>query len=146
MARISKDENNIELIKILDELISNNVDISAREITRRHPLFSSASSITRNAERKKLVEIYKQKQEEMRQWQSRLSKTSKNDIAEKLTSQEIIISDLEMTVKSLTQAHLALITSVAQIGGMNKLLQFYENYRDIRNILADVGALPDSIK
>jgi len=145
MARNSIDDNHNELVSILEELLASDTDITFREVARRHTLFSNASTITRHAERRKIFDDYQQKQTDLRQWKGKLGKTSKEDTARKLASQQARISELEMTVKALTQGHLALIASVAQVGGMGKLSKYYESFREVRNQLADCGAFQEEI-
>lgn len=144
MTRNTLDESHTEFTAILEELLSVDQDITAREVVRRHSILSSASTITRHAKRRELLQKYQKQQSELRLWKSRLSKTSKDDVAVKLSLQETRISELESTIKTLTTGHLALIAAVAQAGGMGKLVKFYENFRDVRNTLQAVGALPDS--
>ena len=142
MARNARDEQHTELTNILEELIARDIDITAREIVRRHSTLSSASTITRHPKRREFLEAYQARQYALRQWKGRLSKQSKDHAASTLALQAARIVELEMTVKTLTAGHLALIAAVAQVGGMGKLTKFYENFRDIRNQLQDAGALP----
>jgi hypothetical protein len=142
VARNTLDEQHIEFTNILEELLASDQAITAREIARRHSTLSSASTITRHPKRRELLESYQKRQGELRHWKSRLGKTSKDEIATKLESQQARIIELETTVKTITTGHIALIAAVAQIGGMGKLAKFYENFREIRNSLQDAGAIP----
>lgn len=142
VARETQDEDNVELISILRDLINENVDITAREIVRRHSSLSSASSITRNAGRRQLVGDHQRRQLEMRQWQLRLTKQPKGQIAQKLAMQQIEIADLNHTVQNLVIGHLALIAAVAQVGGVGKLAKFYDSFREVRDKLSEHGAIP----
>jgi hypothetical protein len=145
MARHPVDQEHGELARILEELLNTDTDITAREVARRHTSLASASTITRNAERRQLLERYQQRQAELRRWKGRLTKTSRDEAAGKLARQEARIIDLETTVKTLMQGHLALIAAVAEVGGMTKLAKFYEHFRDVRNRLRDLGALPAEV-
>lgn len=142
MVRETQDKGNVELVSILQELLERDIDITAREIVRRHSSLSSASTITRHPARRQLVEEHQRRQAEMRQWQVRLGKQSKEQVAEKLASQQIKIAELDVKVRTLVMGHVALIAAVAQVGGMGKLSKFYESFRDVRNGLTDIGALP----
>lgn len=146
MARNTLDEQHEEFIKIMEELLSNDQNITAREVARRHSALSSASTITRHPKRRELLETYQQRQIELRLWKGRLGKSSKENTAAKLATQQARIMELENTVNALTTGHLALIAAVAQIGGMGKLAKFYEDFRDVRNSLFDGGALPQDIQ
>lgn len=145
MARKTLDEQHVEFIDIIEVLLSADQDITAREIARRHSVLSSASTITRHPKRREILEEYQKRQGELRLWKGRLSKTSKDDTAVRLSAQLARILELENTVKTLTTGHLALIAAVAQVGGMGKLTKFYENFRDIRNSLDDANALPKKV-
>jgi hypothetical protein len=142
MARETHDKDNVELVRILQELLDQNIDITAREIVRRHSSLSSASTITRHPSRRQLVEEHQLRQAEMRQWQIRLGKQSKDQVAQKLAAQESKIADLDQTVRILVTGHVGLIAAVAQVGGMGKLSKFYESFREVRNTLSDIGAIP----
>jgi predicted metal-dependent hydrolase len=145
VARKTKDEDNRELDSVLQELLNQNVDITAREVARRHSSFSSASTITRHPERRKLLENYQKHQSEMRTWQDRLGKRSKEQVAGELAAQQVKISELDETVRTLVTGHVALIAAVAQVGGMSKLSKFYENFREVRQQLIKAGAIADDI-
>lgn len=142
MARNTLDEQHIELTKILEDLLSEDQDITARAVARRHSTLKSASTITRHPERRELVLKFQERQRELRLWKGRLGKTSKEGVANKLATQEERIDELEKLVVTLTTGHLALIAAVGQVGGMGKLAKFYENFREIRNSLYDAGAIP----
>lgn len=96
MARNTIDDNHNELVNILEDLLASDTDITAREVARRHTLFSSASTITRHVDRRNLLDNYQQKQIELRQWKGKLKKTSKEDTARKLASQQARINQLEV--------------------------------------------------
>jgi hypothetical protein len=142
MARNTLDEQHVEFTKILEDLLSEDQNITAREIARRHTTLKSASTITRHPKRRELMLAYQAQQSELRLWKGRLSKTSKEGAASKLASQQSRIDELEKLLDTLTTGHISLIAAVAQVGGMGKLLKFYENFRDIRNRLYDAGAIP----
>lgn len=142
MARNTLDEQHEELTKILDELLSDDQNITAREVVRRHSTLSSASAVTRHPMRREILETYQQRQIELRLWKSRMGKNSKEDTATKLATQQAHIVALENTVNILTTGHVSLIAAVAQLGGMGKLAKFYANFREIRNSLFDGGAIP----
>jgi hypothetical protein len=142
VARKIQDEDNRELEGVLQELLSQNIDITAREVARRHSSLSSASTITRHLGRRKLVEEYQKRQSEMRAWQARLGKGSKEQVAAELAAQQAKISELDETVRTLVTGHVALIAAVAQVGGMSTLSKFYANFRDVRHQLTLAGAIP----
>lgn len=145
MARKTQDQDNRELDSVLQELLTQNINITAREVARRHSSLSSASTITRHLERRKLLEDYQKRQSEMRTWQDRLGKRSKEQVAGELAAQQARISELDETVRTLVTGHVALIAAVAQVGGMSKLSKFYENFREVRQQLIQVSAIANDI-
>lgn len=142
MARKTLDEQHIELTKILEDLLSEDQDITLRAVSRRHSTLKSASTITRHPQRRELVVKFRERQAELRLWKGRLGKTSKEGVANKLATQDTRIEELERLVGTLTTGHLALIAAVGQVGGMGKLAKFYENFREIRKSLYEAGAIP----
>ena len=143
MVRKTLDDQHLEFTKILDDLLASDQDISAREVARRHSELSSPSTITRHPERRSLLESYQKRQGELRLWKNRLGKTSKDNVAERLAAQQSYILELENKVKILTTGHVALLAAVAQLGGMAKLAKFYEDFREVRNGLQIIGAVPE---
>jgi hypothetical protein len=142
MARNTLDEQHEELTKILNELLDDDQNITAREVARRHSTLSSASTVTRHPMRRQILETYQQRQIELRLWESRVGKNSQLKMTTKLATQQVQIVALENTVNILTAGHVTLIAAVAQLGGMGKLAKFYEDFREIRNGLFESGALP----
>ena len=146
MARKTLDEQHQELTRILDELLADDQNITAREVARRHSILSSASTLTRHPMRRQILATYQERQIELRLWKSRVGKTSQTNMATKLATQQAHIVTLENTINILTSGHVALIAAVAQLGGMGKLAKFYEDFREIRNGLFDGGAIPHDLK
>jgi len=64
--------------------------------------------------------------------------------ANALADRELSISALESQVALLISSHVALIRAVGELGGFSKWAQFYESYRDSRDRLIQLGALPES--
>ncbi|MCM2483274.1 helix-turn-helix domain-containing protein [Burkholderia glumae] len=52
------------------------------------------------------------------------------------------IAELEATVQLLTASHLAMLRAVGELGGFSKWAKFYEQYREARDKLAELGAMP----
>lgn len=142
MPRKPQDQDNSELEQILQMLLDTDINITAREVARHHSKLSCASTITRHPGRRQLVELYKTKQQDMREWQKRLRKRSKGKTAELVTTQEAKIAQLDRSVRVLVAGHLSLIAAVGQVGGMGKLAKFYERFREIRDQLSALEAIP----
>lgn len=45
----------------------------------------------------------------------------------------------------LITSHLAMLRAVGAMGGFSKWAQFYEQYREAREKLAELGAIPDNV-
>lgn len=137
----SKDSDDKLFIQILDDLLQQDADITARAVARLHPHIGHASTITRNSARSGLLASYQDKQREIRKHLNRLTKRSKEATAAELTRKDQRIAELEMQVDLLRSSHLAMIRAVGELGGMSKWLKFYESYKDIRDQLNKVNAI-----
>lgn len=131
-----------QMRKILETLLADDEDITARAVARRHPSINAASSITRSESRNKLLAEYQQRQTEYRRWRGRVAKRSSADTATSLADKDIRIAELEATVQLLTASHLAMLRAVGELGGFSKWAKFYEQYREARDKLIELGAVP----
>ncbi|KWK76946.1 hypothetical protein WM16_11465 [Burkholderia ubonensis] len=131
-----------QMCEILETLLASDEDITARAVARLHPSIKAASSITRSESRSKLLAEYQQRQSEYRRWRSRVAKRSGADTAASLADKDIRIAELEATVQLLTASHLAMLRAVGELGGFSKWAKFYEQYREARDKLAELGAIP----
>jgi hypothetical protein len=127
---------------VLEVLLANDDDITARAVARLHPAISAASSITRNPARSRLLAEYQERQAQYRRWRGRVSHTSAADAASSLADKDIRIAALEATVQLLTASHLALLRTVGEMGGFAKWAKFYEHHQAARDRLAEIGAIP----
>lgn len=130
-----------EMIKVLDALLEQDDDITARAVARLHPTIKHASSITRSETRSKLLAQYQTKQREIRTYAARLRKGSKEKVAATLADKDLRIAELERQIELLTASHVAMIRTVGELGGMSKWAKFYEQYREVREKLVAMGAL-----
>lgn len=145
MGRHLNDQDNAELKLILTQLLEDDVDMSIREVTRRHSKLKNASSISRNEARRRMVEDFRSRLAERRAWVGRLRKKSRDKIAFELEAAERRNSELESQNKSLVRGVVGLINAVFEMGGMAKVAEFYEKYRDVRAKLGDhAPPLPSS--
>lgn len=133
--------NDVEMQKILEELLAKDVTITAREVARLHPKIKAASSITRHTGRRLLLEGYQARQNEYRGWSTKLAKQSKANMAAMLADKDIRIAELEGQVELLIASHVAMIRAVGELGGFKKWLQFFEGYRELIVKLETLGAL-----
>ncbi|WP_235548523.1 hypothetical protein [Noviherbaspirillum sp. Root189] len=133
-----------EMREILEMMLATDQAITARAVARLHPSITAASSITRNQARSQLLAQYQERQTEYRRWRGRVGKQSGVDAAAALEQKEHRIVELEHNMQLLIASHLAMLRAVGAIGGFNKWAQFYEQYRDVREKLAALGAMPDT--
>ncbi|WP_237380982.1 hypothetical protein [Cupriavidus sp. SW-Y-13] len=88
--------------EILELLLTDDEDISARAVARLHPSIKAASSITRSESRRRLLAEYQQRQAEYRRWRGRAAKRPGADMAATLADKDLRITELEATVQLLT--------------------------------------------
>lgn len=131
-----------EMEKILKNMLDHDEEITARAVIRRHSKLKAASSITRNSGRVALLGYYQEKQTELRNWQKRVGKKSKENVAKDLCERDARIAELERQVEILTASHVAMIRAVGELGGFSKWAKFFEDYQSIRQKLAELGAMP----
>ncbi|MCI0152289.1 hypothetical protein KNO81_41550 [Paraburkholderia sediminicola] len=136
----SSDDDQIR--KILETLLADDEDITARAVARLHPSIKAASSITRSESRSRLLAEYQQRQADYRRWRRRVAKLSGADTATSLADKDVRIAELEATVQLLTASHLAMLRAVGELGGFSKWAKFYEHHSEARDRLAGFGAIP----
>ena len=143
-------EENIErpeedaMVQVLEQLLAEDVDITARAVARLHPSLKAASSITRSPRRMALLSKFQEQQARYRRWNGRVSRMSGTDQSAALASRDARIAELEAAVQLLTASHVAMLRAVGELGGFSKWTKFYGDYSSIRAKLSSLGALPVS--
>jgi hypothetical protein len=127
---------------ILEMLLEQDDNITARAVARLHPTIRSASSITRSEARSALLSEYQSRQNEYRRWRGRVAKQSGIQIATTMADKDIRIADLESQVELLAASHLAMLRVVGELGGFGKWAAFYDQSREARQRLERLGATP----
>src|SRR5690606_14518986 len=112
----------------LDTLLDEDVTITFREVARRHPELTSASSITRDKSRRTLVDRYIERQQERRAWRDRTGKRSKANLARDLEARDRRIADLEAEIAALRASHVAMLRVVGEMGGFKRWCEFFSKY------------------
>jgi hypothetical protein len=79
---LSRDDD--QMREILETLLADDEDITARAVARSHPTIRAASSITRSESRSRLLAEYQQRQADYRRWRVRVARRSGADIAASL--------------------------------------------------------------
>ncbi len=130
------------MLRILESLLERDVDITARAVARLHPSLKAASSITRSESRSALVAQYRHRQNEFRRWRGRAGKRSGDQNAVALVDKQSRIDQMEAMVALLTASHVALLRSLGELGGFAKWAAFYERFREVRDALQKIGAIP----
>lgn len=137
-------DDELALRNLLTSLLEDDVDITAREVARRHPTIRHASTLTRRPSRRRLIEEFQKRQEELRAWLKRSRERSQKTLLEDLAKRDLQIQELERKIKVLQISCIAMVRVVASLGGMSKLLKFYEGYQSLRNELLRMGLLPEA--
>ena len=127
---------------ILEMLLEQDDNITARAVARLHPTIRSASSITRNETRSALLAEYQHRQNEYRRWRGSVGKQSRAQVAATIADKDIKIADLESQVELLTASHLAMLRVVGELGGFGKWAAFYCQFCETRQQLDRLGATP----
>lgn len=138
-------EHDAEMRAVLETLLAEDLEITARAVARLHPTLKAASSITRSDTRNGLLAEYRQRQLEYRKWRGRAGKTSKEDLAAALVIKDQCIAELESKVLLLTTSHVALLRAVGAIGGFAKWANFFKEQQTILRNLDKYGALPEKV-
>ncbi len=140
--KANDDQQDTAMIGVLERLLEQNENITARAVARLHTGISHASSITRSPARSILLAQYQEKQRYIRAHVGSIKKRSRENIAADLASKDQEIAELKRQVEILTASHVAMIRVVGEMGGMSKWLKFFESYKQIRDELQKLGAMP----
>lgn len=116
----------------------------AGSVARKHPGIKHASSITRNPDRSDLLARYQERQNQFREWQQRMPKRSRDQLAAQLAQKDVRIAELEHRIEVLRISHLAMIRAVGELGGISKWLKLYADFREVRNELSKLSVMPQA--
>jgi hypothetical protein len=131
-----------QIREILEHLLQRDEDITARALARLHPTIKAASSITRSESRRTLLAEYQDRQREYRRWRGHVGKKSGAQVAGMIADKDMRIADLESKVAILTASHVAMLRVVGESGGFAKWAAFFDDFRQARDKLDKLGALP----
>ena len=131
-----------EMATILEAMLEADETITARAVARKHSSLGHASSITRNTERRRMLEVHQEQQRQRREWVERAPKRSRDHLVAQLAAKDSRIAELERQVEVLRISHLAMIRTVGELGGVSKLMKFYASFREIRDQLCRLQVLP----
>jgi hypothetical protein len=134
------DPNNQELSSILKALLTENVEVTVREVARRHSCLKNPSAFTRNPVRSALIADAQVQQQSIREIvTSSRGEDAPNDRAEQRRAE---IERLESQVTHLVAAHAGLIRAVQLAGGMAALERFWRDYKAVGDAVQALSAVP----
>jgi hypothetical protein len=137
------DPSNIELKRVLDDLLAADVDITVREVSRNHASLHNASAFTRSTVRMEMISKAQARQKEQRSAISpHLVKSRLLD--DKLTQAKDANELLEVQVKALTASHAACIQAVMKAGGLGGLELFWKEYKAIGDAVRPATMSPET--
>ena len=129
----------------LEALLLDDENITARSVVRRMDgVLKHASDITRNADRRGLLERYQIKQADLRSVMERTGKASKRNTAIELAQKDARIEELSRDRDLLVASLRAAILAVGEMGGMGAWLRFYKAHEDALERLRTLGAMPSA--
>jgi hypothetical protein len=133
------------LEEILEAMLLDNVDVTARGVTRRaRSPFRHASDITRVAERKQLLDTYRGRQAKLRAVMERADKQSRTNLASRIARLEDDKSTAEAERDVLIASHKAMLLAVGEMGGMAAWRKFFGHWEAAAEDLRRMKALPSA--
>lgn len=130
------------LEEILEAMLLDDVDVTARGVTRRAGSpFRHASDITRVAERKRLLDSYRERQAKLRTVMERADKQSKTNLVSRIAKLEDDKSAVEAERDVLIASHKAMLLAIGEMGGMTAWKQFFTAWEATCESLSRMGAL-----
>ena len=138
------DDSHTELSAVLDELLASDIDITVREVARRHPTLHNASAFTRNPKRLVLIQHAQQRQADARRIATTPYVERATTLSEQVKRRSEEVARLESQVKALVASHVACVHAVMLAGGVNALERFWTKYKSIGDAVREVNAVPNT--
>lgn len=138
-----QDHDQVQLQLVLDALLAEDVDITVRQVARRHPTLKHASAFTRNSARMALIAKAQQRQWDARQISSKPLREKSARLSELLSKRSAEAELLRKQVTHLVAGHVALIRAVQLAGGSAALERFWDDYKNVAQELQRIGAVPE---
>jgi hypothetical protein len=133
------------LEETLQAMLLDDEDISARGAVRRMGgMLRHPSDITRNAERRALLDACRLKQVELRSMMEKADKTSKKNLSAALAQKDARIEELLRDRDLLIASCRAAVLAVGEMGGMQAWLKFYKGHQAALERLNALGAVPSA--
>lgn len=135
-----------QLETILQRMINNNVVITARSVIREQDCpFKHASDITRQPERKALLNQYQARQSELRSLVEKTDKLSRTNLQAQVARLTQENESLKAERDLLIASHKAMLLAVGEMGGMSAWRKFFPAWEDTRQRLNEMQALPSAV-
>ncbi len=109
-----------ELEAILQRMLNDDVTITARAIARESDSpFRHASDLTRQPDRKALLDRYQLRQAELRSLIEKTAKQSRTNLQVKVTRLSQEVESLKAERDLLIASHKAMLLAVGEVGGVS---------------------------
>ena len=138
------DRDHTELSAILAQLLADDVDVTAREVARRHSTLKNVTAFTRNAQRTRLIDEAKRRQTEARAIALGPHRQRMASVSEQLQRKTEESTQLQAQLSALVASHVACVRAVLRNGGIQALERFWKDYKDIGDSIRAAGAVPAS--
>lgn len=135
-----------ELETVLKRMLNDNVVITARSVIREQDCpFKNASDITRQPERKALLNQYQARQCELRALVEKTDKQSRTNLQARVARLTQENETLKAERDLLIASHKAMLLAVGEMGGMSAWRKFFPAWEDTRQRLSQLQALPSAV-
>lgn len=132
-----------ELESILQRMLNDNETITARAVAREvSSPFRHASDLTRQPERKNMLDRYKLRQAEMRALVEKTDRQSRTNLQIKNSRLLQEVESLRAERDLLVASHKAMLLAVGEIGGMAAWRKFFPLWSETKEKLVEMKALP----
>lgn len=134
------------LTAALEGMLLGDETISARAVVRRCAgVLNHASDVTRNPERRRLLEEYSFRQAAIRTSTARSTKNSRVSLERQIAVQRDEIAELKRQRDFLIASHRATILACAERGGYRAWRNFFDGYESGLAELKALDALPSEV-
>lgn len=135
-----------ELETILQRMLNDNVVITARSVIREQDCpFKHASDVTRQPERKALLDQYQARQSELRALVEKTDKQSRTNLQARVARLTQENETLKAERDLLIASHKAMLLAVGEMGGMSAWRKFFPAWEGTRQRLSQLQALPSAV-
>lgn len=132
-----------KLRAVLEQMLSSNVSITARAVTRESGSpFKNASDVTRHAQRRAILEEFQQRQQAIRTLAENVDQESVTNLRRKVARLEESCLALRQSRDLLIASHKAMLLAVGEVGGMRAWVKFFPQWDQVRRSLQEMDALP----